>query len=140
MNTAHFIGRVGKDAEVRYTQGGKAVADFSMALDNGKAQNGEKRPPTWVKAVLWEKKAEALAQYITKGKLVAVTGPVSTEAWVGKQDGNAQAKIVITVREFEFCGGPKSEGTADGEGSQEAPARPQADGSSGPITDEDIPF
>lgn len=139
MNTGHFIGRVGQDAEIRYTQQGKAVADFSMAIDNGKKEDGSKRPPTWIKAVLWEKKAEALAQYILKGKLVAVVGPVSTEAWVSKQDSSAQSKIVVTVREFEFCGGPKAEGQGEGDARPQA-AQANAPTPSGPITDEDIPF
>ena len=59
MNTAVFAGRVGTDAELNYTKSGKAVASFSIAIDNGKDQDGNKREATWIKAVLWEKKAEA---------------------------------------------------------------------------------
>lgn len=134
MNHATFIGRVGQDAELRYTNGGKAVSSFSMAIDNGKDANGEKRTPTWIKATLWEKRAESLTKYITKGKLVAVSGPVSVEAWVGKTDGNAQGKIVLTIREFEFCGGPRDD-ASDGD----SPREPQAQAPQ-PISDEDIPF
>jgi single-strand DNA-binding protein len=108
MNVGAFVGHVGKDAKLERTQGGKAVASFSLALDNGKDAQGQKRDPTWIKCVLWEKKAEALAQHVTKGKMVAVSGPVSVEAWISKQ-GEAQAAIVVTVREFAFCsaGEPK---------------------------------
>lgn len=138
MNQGTFVGRVGADCEVRYTQQGKPVADFSVAIDQGKNSNGDKRDALWIKAVLWEKKAEALAQYITKGKMVAVSGPVSTEAWVDKQSGNARSKIVVTVREFTFCGGGKNE---DGGQQPNTPASPPADPqNSGPITDDDIPF
>lgn len=147
MNKAIFIGRVGGDAELHYTPGGKAVASFSMALDNGKDSEGNKRQPTWVKATLWEKRAESLAQYITKGKLVAVEGPVGAEAWVDKQSGEAKCKIVITVREFEFCGGTKaqeSDESQQGSGygrSQGGPDYDQAPArDSGEITDDDIPF
>lgn len=106
MNVATFVGHVGKDAKLENTQGGKAVASFSLAIDNGKDGNGQKRDPTWIKAVLWEKKAEALAQHVTKGKQVAISGPVHVECWIG-HDNQAQAAIVCTVREFTFCGSPQ---------------------------------
>src|ERR1700683_2520092 len=105
MNTGTFAGHVGTAAKLEHTQGGKAVASFSMAIDNGKESNGQKRDPTWIKAVLWEKKAEALAQYITKGKMVVVSGPVRVEAWISRKGNEAQAVIVCTVRELTFGGG-----------------------------------
>ena len=104
MNIGMFVGYVGKDANLQQTKGGKAVADFSIAINNGKDGSGKERDPTWIKAVLWEKKAETLAQYVRKGKMVAVSGPVDVEAWTSKQ-GEAQASIVVTVRELTFCGG-----------------------------------
>ncbi len=137
MNTSVFAGRVGQDAELNYTKSGTPVASFSMAIDNGKDKDGQKRAATWIKAVLWEKRAESLAPYIKKGIVVIVNGPVSTEAWISKQDGSAQAKIVCTVREFDF-GGSKSE---DGGEQHSAPAsKPAQTSGPSPITDEDIPF
>ena len=143
MNSATFAGRVGADAELKYTQSGKAVADFNIAVDNGKDSEGQKRQPTWVKCVLWERKAEGLAQYVKKGGIVVVQGPVSTEAWISKQDGKAQSRIIVTVREFTFGGGAKensSSAPADDFGpapvAQSAPPQRASD----PITDSDIPF
>lgn len=104
MNLGTFVGHVGKDANLQKTKAGKAVADFSIAINNGKDGDGKERAPMWIKAVLWEKKAEALAQYITKGKMIAVSGPVGVESWNSKQ-GEAQASIVVTVHELTFCGG-----------------------------------
>ena len=52
MNNCVFAGRAGKDAELKYTQSGKAVASFSIAIDNGKDSNGEKRAPLWIIASL----------------------------------------------------------------------------------------
>lgn len=143
MNSFHAIGRVGADAELHYTNGGVPVASFSLALDNGKDKEGQKRPPTWIKAVLWEKKAESLAQYVTKGKCVSVVGSVSAEAWNDKQSGDAKAKIVVNVRDFEFCGGSKEENSngngsaAHGDETDQRRPEPQA---AQPISDEDIPF
>ncbi len=144
MNTAVFAGRVGNDAELNYTKSGKAVASFSIAIDNGKDQDGNKREATWIKAVLWEKKAEGLAKYILKGTSVVVSGPVSTEAWISKKSGEAESKIIVTVREFTFGGSSKNEAGSPGqqEGRAQQAAKPQAaDPRAGsPITDEYIPF
>lgn len=138
MNCAVFAGRVGGDAELNYTKAGKAVASFSIAIDNGKDGDGNKRATTWIKAKLWEKRAEVLAQYIKKGICVIIQGPVSTEAWISKQNGEAQANIVCNVREFTFGGG---NGDAGSPGQQEAKQQQQtASRDNGPITDEDIPF
>lgn len=136
MNIGTFAGRVGNDAELKYTTSGKAVASFSIAIDQGKNADGNKRNALWVKATLWEKRAESLAPYITKGKFVIVSGPVSSEAWVSKNSGNAESKVVVTVREFTFGGGDggeKQQGTAPA-------AVPASDGYAAPINDDDIPF
>lgn len=142
MNKGVFVGRVGQDAEMRYTQSGTAVASFSLALDNGKDKEGEKRQPTWIKAVMWDKRAESLAQYVTKGKLVIVVGPVSTEAWTDKNSGDAKSKIVVTVNEFEFGGGGKDDKSDTDSQPQTTPSRhtQRDEAASTQIQDEDIPF
>lgn len=139
MQLTQLIGRVGGDAELRYTTAGKAVASFSLAVDNGKdKQSGNDRPPTWYKVTLWEKRAESLAQYITKGKLVYVSGRVGGEAWIDKNNGDAKFKLTLQMDNFEFCGGGKSESNGgSGEPQAQAPAEPQ-NGTA--ISDEDIPF
>jgi single-strand DNA-binding protein len=104
MNIGTFAGHVGADAEVTTTRDGKSVASFRIAIDRGK--DGERKlDPLWIKAVLWEKRAENLAPYIKKGLMVVVSGPVSVEAWLSAQSPSAQAMIVVTVREFTFGGG-----------------------------------
>lgn len=137
MNVATFAGRVGTDAELRYTGSGTPVASFSMAIDTGKDGSGERREPLWIKAVLWQKKAEALAQYIKKGNMVVVSGPVDVEAWIASSSGEAKGKVVVTVREFTFAGGKNdaSENHGPASGAVQPPARESA-----PISDDDIPF
>ena len=125
MNSCVFSGRVGADAVIKYTPQGKAVAEFSLAVDTGKD-----KPPMWTKCTLWEKRAESLGPYIKKGIVVVVAGRVGVEAWIGKQDGSAAARITVTVNEFSFGGSPRTE-------SDDAPATPPE---RSPITDEDIPF
>jgi single-strand DNA-binding protein len=135
MNCCVFVGRVGGDAELNYTKDGKAVSNFNIAIDNGKNKDtGVKRPATWIKCVLWEKRAESLSQYIKKGIVVEVQGPVASEAWISKKSGEAESRVVVTVKDFTFGGGSGSEEEAAPAPRQEAP---RADA---PISDDDIPF
>ena len=120
MNVFTAVGHVGQDAELKYTPQGKAVAVFSLAIDNGKDQDGEKRPPTWVQCTLWEKRAEALAQHIRKGKIVAVSGPIGIETWIRK-DGAAGGRIVMNVHDFTF-GSASQEPEHDNGAGKKSPA------------------
>jgi single-strand DNA-binding protein len=83
-----LIGHLGRDAELRYTPGGAAVASFSVATSEtwkDKTTNERKEQTEWHRVVLWGKAAEAIAQYLTKGKQVAVEGKLQTRAW--EKDG-----------------------------------------------------
>ena len=129
MNTVQVVGRIGRDAEIRYTPGGAAVADVALAIDMGKDKSGEKRPALWVKVVLWNKQAESLAQYLTKGKQIAVAGRLSEpEAWTGREDSKAKARVVIQAGNITLLGGGERT-----EEKGEAAPRPE-------IGDDDIPF
>lgn len=74
MNKVILVGRLGKDPEVKYTGGGKAVANFSVATDESwKDKNGERqKKTTWHKIVVWGKQAEIAQQYLKKGSLVFI--------------------------------------------------------------------
>lgn len=81
MNVFSAIGRVGKDAVLRHTQGGDGVLGWSLAVDAG---YGEKKVTTWVDCSLWGKRAESLADKIAKGDRIGVTGELSTREHEGK--------------------------------------------------------
>lgn len=76
MLTMIAAGRVGGDGELRQTQSGTDVLGFSIAVDNGKDQNGNKLDPTWVRCTIWGNRAKALGEkrIITKGMSLTVTG------------------------------------------------------------------
>lgn len=139
MKQGFFVGRVGGDAELTYTPQGIAVTKFSLAIDNGKDKEGEKKQATWVKAVIWRERGEKLAPHIKKGIVVAVSGDIDARAWTDKNSGEARCQIEINVDKFTFGGSPASERS---ESSDERPsgARPKTAASPGPITDDDIPF
>jgi single-strand DNA-binding protein len=89
VNKVILVGNLGRDAELRYTPGGAAVATLNMATTevwNDKA--GQKQEKTeWHRVVLWGKSAETLSEYLTKGKQIYVEGRLQTRQWDDK-DGN----------------------------------------------------
>jgi single-strand DNA-binding protein len=122
MNQVMLVGRLGKDPEVKYTQNGKAVCNFSMATNNPKGNK-----PDWHNIIVWEKQAEACAQYLSKGSQVAVMGKLQTRSWEDQQGVTKYATEVVAFQ-CEFMQGPK-----DGGQQQQRPQQPQE-------SDDDIPF
>jgi single-strand DNA-binding protein len=88
LNKAMIIGNLGKDPEMRYTQGGQAVTQFTVAVNrNYKDSSGEWKEETeWFRVVAWGPLAERTAEYLRKGRKVYVEGRLQTRAWEG-QDG-----------------------------------------------------
>jgi len=92
----HLIGRLGQDPELRYTPSGQAVTTFSVATDRPTKPDAE--PTTdWHQIVCWERLAEFVNQYLTKGRLVFIAGRLQYRSWEGK-DGQKRrtAEIVAT--------------------------------------------
>ena len=136
------LARIGRDAEIRYTPGGDAVANISLAFNYGKKGDDGKRPTQWIEASLWGKRAEALKQYLTKGSAVdVVLGEPHIETYQGK-NGEGH-KLVARVMEIELAGGRSDQGSGQPAERQPQPQRP-AQQSSAPGSFEDfesdIPF
>lgn len=134
MNNCTFAGRIGSDAETRFTQAGKAVTNFSLAVDEYAGQ-GE-RKTTWIKCSWFGERGQKAAQYLTKGSSVSVSGGISVEQWTGN-DGNAHADLKLFVRDVTFLGSKKQDGQPT-QPRQQAPSQRQA-----PVDDfdsPDIPF
>ena len=106
-----LAGNVGKDAELRQTQGGDSVLSFSLAIDGGKDKNGNKRDSTWFDCSIFGKRADALRSYITKGSKLVVTGRPTAREYQGK------VYLGCIVNELTFMGGSQSQG-----GSAQRPA------------------
>lgn len=96
MNNCNFIGRVGKDAVTRHTQAGKAVTGWSLAVDKGW---GDRKETIWLDCSLWGERGEKLAQHITKGSQLGVTGELGTREHDGK------TYITLDVRDVTLVGG-----------------------------------
>lgn len=103
------IARLGRDVEVRYIPSGGAVASLALAYNYGKKENGYHQPSQWIDAALWGKRAEALAQYLTKGTLLSVVlSDVHVETYQ-KKDGTEGQSLRAMVTEIEFAGGKRDE-------------------------------
>lgn len=132
MQLLIISGNVGKDAELRRTQGGKSVLGFSLAVDNGKDDQGNSRPATWYDCSIWGKRAESLETHITKGtKLILRGRPTARE-----HDGKAY--LGISVDELDFTGGGKREGGNGGYQEQSTNSGYGAGGRG--IDDDEVPF
>jgi single-strand DNA-binding protein len=155
VNKVILVGRLGRDPETRYTGGGQAVANFSVATDETyKDRNGEKQKRTeWHKIVVWGKQAEIAQQYLKKGSLIFIEGRIQSREWQDKE-GQKRTSFEIVASNFRMLGG-RSDAAAAGAGggrssaddveSHAAAPAEYGDGgsqtSSGPeISDEDIPF
>lgn len=101
-----IIGNVGRDPELRYTQGGVAVCDFSVAVSrrwNDRNTNEQREKTTWFRVSAWRGLAETCNQYVRKGMQIMVTGEIDASAFVG-QDGEARASLDLTARDVQFLG------------------------------------
>jgi single-strand DNA-binding protein len=141
---AQGLARIGKDAEVRFTPGGTAVANVTLAFTYGKKGDDGKRPTQWVDASIWGQRAEPMAPYLTKGKqIVAYLEDVHIQTYT-KNDGTTNSKMVARLADFEFV----SDGSGDGQRSAPAqrqapapaPAPRQAGGGGFEDMSDDIPF
>lgn len=134
MQVLMIAGIVGKDAVLRQTSGDD-VLGFSVAVDNGKEKNGEKRDATWFDCSLWGKRAASLETYIKKGTRVAVTGRPTAREYEGK------VYLGISVDNLTLLGGGQQfeGGERRQERSRDDYARPQPPRESYDLND-DIPF
>jgi len=97
LNKAMIIGRLGQDPEVRYTQSNTAVATLSIATNERfKDSTGEWKERTeWHRVVAWGRKAEICQEYLKKGSLVYVEGPIQTRQW---EDREGQTRYTTEIK------------------------------------------
>ena len=113
INQVVLIGRLTRDAELKYTTSGQAVCKFSLAV-NRTRKNGEQweEEPNFFDIVLWGKRGEALNQYLTKGKTVGVEGELRQDRW--QQDGQNRSKVEIVANNIQLLGGnPGGQGSGN---------------------------
>jgi single-strand DNA-binding protein len=151
VNKVILVGNLGRDAELRYTPGGAAVATLNMATTEvWNDKGGQRQEKTeWHRIVLWGKTAESLAEYLTKGKQIYVEGRLQTRQWDDKDGNKRYTTEIRSDRVVLLSGGGGGGARAGGYGGGGARAQseemggghaPAPDGPSEPLTDDDIPF
>jgi single-strand DNA-binding protein len=115
INQVTVAGRLVRDPELRYTETKKAVCSFGIAVDTGPKDT---KQTFWGKVQCWEKVAEYVGQYLTKGRPVVVTGRLTTEDWTDKTGNKRQTTVIVanSVQALDW----------QGDGTTEKPAYPHA--------------
>jgi single-strand DNA-binding protein len=128
VNKAIIVGTLGKDPEVRYTSGGSAIVNCSVATneswkDKNTGENVEKTE--WHRISIFGKLAEIAAQYLKKGQQVYFEGKIQTRKWQD-QSGNDRYTTEIVAKEMQMLGGkPENSGTGGGNSSAQRPQQQQ---------------
>jgi len=112
MNKVTLIGRLTKDPELKFTPGtGTAVANFTIAVDRRVPNKDGQREADFISVVVWGKIAENTANYMSKGKLIAVSGRIQARSYDAK-DGTKRYVTEVVAEEVQFLdkmNGAKSE-------------------------------
>lgn len=139
INSTVLIGRITKDIEVRKTQSGKSVAQFTLAV----SRRGKDAGADFINCVAWEKAADVLAQYGHKGDRIGIVGRIATRSYDDKYSNKKVFVTEIMVDQFEFLSEPKKEEPKQEQPKQEAPKQqyePQRDLLGWTVPGEDLPF
>jgi single-strand DNA-binding protein len=101
LNVVNLVGRAGADPEVRYFEQGSVLCKLPLAVDR-RSRNSEQ--PDWFNLEIWGKTAEVAADYVRKGKLIAIQGSLKIETWSDRNTGATRSRPVIRVDRLELLG------------------------------------
>lgn len=109
MNKAILVGRLTANPELRATPNGASVCSFTVAVDRRFVRQGEERKADFINCVAWNKTAEFISNYFTKGRFIGVVGSIQTRDWTD-QNGNKRYATEVIVEEAYFTEGKASGG------------------------------
>jgi single-strand DNA-binding protein len=151
INKVILIGNLGRDPETRYSQGGNAVTNFSVATTESwrDRQSGEQQERTeWHNVVCFARLAEIAGEYLRKGSKVYIEGSLRTSSW--EQDGQKKYRTEIMARDMQMLdsrggGAPSGFETSTGQGAYSGAQQPQQNENAPTLSDDDnfdddIPF
>jgi len=101
MNKVILIGRLGKDPELKYTQNGVAVCNFSIAVERSFTNQQGEREVDWIDIVVWRKQAENCANYLAKGSQVAVEGRLQVRSYE-TDEGQRRRVAEVVANNIQF--------------------------------------
>lgn len=147
INVFTASGRCGQAMEVKYTSGGKAIGQFSLPVETG---YGDSKKTSWITCKMFGERAEKLAQYITKGAAVTVTGAFQLDEW--EKDGVKHSRPCILVNDIQLppqqqggqqatqCQQPQRQQEPQNNGYQQARSQPMQQPQQEPQFDDDLPW
>ena len=141
INQVVLLGRLTRDAELKYTNSGFAIANLSIAVNrNVKKDDNWQEEVSFFNAVLLGRRAEALSQYLIKGKQIGIQGELRQNRW--EKEGQPRSKVEIVINNIQLLGGrgpgqiqPTPESPEPSQGVPPRQEQPMADD-----FDDDIPF
>ncbi len=105
INSVTLVGRLTRDAELKYTGGGTAVCKMSIAVNRSRKSGDQwQEEAHFFDIVVWGRQGEAIHQYLTKGKQIAVQGELRQNRW--EQNGQQRSKVEINAQNVQLLGGP----------------------------------
>lgn len=132
-NKVVLMGRIGKDAELRYTAAGKPVLEFSIATDSGW---GENKQTDWHNCKMFGERSEKIVNFLTKGSMVLAEGRISYRQW-DADDGSKRTRTDILVDNVELTG---NKGSASQEATAPATKSAPKKAVRPPADEDDLPF
>lgn len=112
MNNVSLMGRLTADPELRHTQSGTAMARFTVAVDR-RTKPGEERQADFISVTAWNKQAEFVCKYFSKGNRIALTGSIRTGSYTA-QDGSKRYTTDVWADSIEFCESKNSSSSSSG--------------------------
>ena len=125
FNKVILMGNLTRDPEVRYTTGGSAVCDITLAVNyqwTDKRSNERKEEVSFIDVTLWGRTAEIAGEYLAKGRPVLIEGRLQQDKWDDKETGQKRSKLKVVADAMQLLGG-RSEGGAPAAGGGNAPAK-----------------
>jgi single-strand DNA-binding protein len=113
MNHIVLIGRLTRDPELRYTPNGVAVTNFDLAVDRPTLNQAGEREADFIRIIAWQKQAELCANYLKKGRLVAVEGRLQIRSYE-TQDGQKRRVAEVVANQVQFLDRSRDDGAASG--------------------------
>lgn len=105
INTAHLVGRVGREPDVKYFESGSVVSKFTLAV-NRRRRDSE---PDWFDIEVWGKTAQIAADYVYKGSLVGITGILKFDHWTDRDTETPRSKPVVLVNQLDLLGSKRDQ-------------------------------
>ena len=116
FNKVILLGNLTRDPEVRYTTGGSAVCDITLAVNyqwTDKRSNERKEEVSFIDVTLWGRTAEIAGEYLGKGRPVLIEGRLQQDKWDDKETGQKRSKLKVVADAMQLLGG-KPEGGGGG--------------------------